>query len=251
MDPRVNTKVIGTGIIAVLAIIASILFVIHRNRYEQCSEVFRIHFDRSVTGLRKGDPVVYNGINAGRVKDMKPDFNNLQRVIVTVCLERGFPIKTDAIASLESKSITGGFVINIHPGSNDADEVKRVGKEIPVLANKDSNIDQLMQSLPKIMASVEKTVDSISKTFSKETTADLQKTIKKMGEIMERMEIILTKNEQGIDIWLTESSVKLSELMGQALMTFQNVDNSLQAINKSPRRFLYKDASQGITPDAN
>lgn len=248
MDPKVNVKIIGLGVVGILFFIVSILFVIHKNQYEQCSEMFKIYFDRPITGLRKGDQVVYNGIIAGRVKDMKPDFKNLKRVVVTVCLEKGFPIKKDAFAAVESKSITGGLIITIDPGSNEAGDLHKVGKEIPVIRSRESKLDQLMQNLPKTLASMERTFQKIADTFSKETQQDIQKSVKSLSMVMNRFEEIMKKNEHGINTWLSDGSSKFNNFLDKSADTLKTLDQTLQSINKSPRRFLYADQSHGVVP---
>lgn len=248
MDPRVNTKAIGAAVVGILAVIITILFVVHKNRYEQCSEVFRIYFERPVTGLRKGDSVVYNGINAGRVKDIKPDTTNLRRVLVTVCLEQGFPVKTDSFAMIETKSITGGLLVSIDPGSMEAHILKPSGGEIPVIQSRASNMDKLMDSMPKILTSVEKTFNQVSNALSKETLDNLNKTIERLSNMVEKVDTLLRTNEHGINVLLSEGTVHLNELLTQGVSTFKKIEAAIDALNHSPRRFLYKDASDGFRP---
>ena len=249
MDPRVNVRLIGASVLFIFSLILATMFFIHKNHYNQCSEVFNVYFSQPVTGLRKGDSVVYNGIIAGHVKDMKPDPNDIKRVVVTLCIGKEFPIKKDATASIENKSITGGLIIHIYPGSNESDFMVQNGKEPLVIQSKESNIDLMLKSLPQILESLEKTVASFSKILNKETIDNLQKTIKQFTELSCRANHLIEKNEKGLQMWMTDNAIKLNHMLEQGSISLKQLEQILYSFNQSPRRFLYQDPSFGIKPD--
>jgi len=246
MDPKVNVKLIGAAVLFILTIVGSLFFFIHKNRYEQCSEVYYVQFDQPILGLKKGDPVVYNGINAGRVLDLQPDFKTLKGVIIRICLDSHFPIKVDAIAMVESKTITGGLVIHIYPGSVQAKELERNGQEIPVIPGKSSRMDQMLQALPKILFSLEVTMKKIELLFSSQMVSDIHRSVESLRVVTEIMKDAFQKNETTINVLLSEVPLKISQFLDRGNSTLLQLEKTLQSIDKSPRRFLYQDPTQGV-----
>ena len=69
--------------------------------------------DISVSGLEVGSPVKYLGVGVGSIKDIHIDPEDVSRVVVSVALEPGTPIKRDARAEIAIIGITGLKMIEI------------------------------------------------------------------------------------------------------------------------------------------
>src|SRR5258706_9853196 len=63
--------------------------------------IYRIRFAESVSGLALGDPVKFQGVDAGTVKSMGTDPDDSRLVRVDVRLRKETPVKTDTKASLK------------------------------------------------------------------------------------------------------------------------------------------------------
>ncbi|USO02053.1 MAG: MCE family protein [Alphaproteobacteria bacterium] len=246
MDPRVNVKLIGASVMFILCIVGALLFFVHKNKYEQCSEVYQVHFAQPITGLRKGDTIVYNGINAGRVMGMKPNFKTLKGAIVTICLDKAYILKSDAFAIIEPKSITGGLLIHIYPGSIEADMLKREKGIIPSIPGRSSRMEQMLESMPKILASLEQTIKKIEALFSAESVDSIGKTFQSVEIIADKLKKSIQKNEATINIMFSEVPLKFAQFLDKGNSIFNQLEKTLNSIEKSPRRFLYQDASQGV-----
>lgn len=275
MENRINIKMIGVGFIIVLSITIGLLFWIHRATYNACSEEYHIYFDRSVSGLRIGDLVVYNGIRSGRVLEIKRDTKDIQKTIVRICIEKNFPLKEDAYATIESKSITGGSVINIRPGSNDAPILKRTGKTLPIISSHPSTIDQVIKSLPKVLNTVSLTFTKINSVLDKNTQKNIQGSIKNFKGILKQTnQIIQSKdkairdildlaalnlskfskiqsfiidNEYSINTFLSTGMLNFSKFMENGAESMSSLRQILNALEKSPGRFLHNDSAKGVT----
>jgi phospholipid/cholesterol/gamma-HCH transport system substrate-binding protein len=79
----------------------------------------------SVSGLRVGSPVEIDGIEVGRVEQLKID-QDKQMAVVTLRIEKGFKVYEDATASIKTSGLIGDKFVNIDPGGG-SDILKQGG----------------------------------------------------------------------------------------------------------------------------
>ena len=60
-----------------------------------------------MAGLNVNAPVKYNGVDVGKVHDIRLDPADPMRVTLEFAIERGTPIKTDTEAVLTTQGLTG------------------------------------------------------------------------------------------------------------------------------------------------
>jgi phospholipid/cholesterol/gamma-HCH transport system substrate-binding protein len=129
---------------------------------------YRIHFAESVSGLARGDPVRFMGVEVGMVKSMtiKPD--DPDHVEVDVQLRRNTPVKTDTRATLKLKGITGADFIELSGGSADAKPLLAATPQgqVPEIPAVKSTIDTLMEQLPKVVSKFSSIEDQTKKVVT-------------------------------------------------------------------------------------
>jgi len=97
------------------------LFIIGSQQIFKEKDIYYISYkDISVSGLEVGSPVKYLGISVGVIKGINIDPDDVSRIIVSVSLDPGTPIKKDARAEIAAIGITGLKMIEIRGGSNEA-----------------------------------------------------------------------------------------------------------------------------------
>lgn len=74
-------------------------------------------------GLEAGAPVLFGGINAGRVTAVRPWASDPTKIEILMNLTPGTPVNEKSIAKLGSVSLMSGPVLLISTGSNDARRV--------------------------------------------------------------------------------------------------------------------------------
>jgi phospholipid/cholesterol/gamma-HCH transport system substrate-binding protein len=114
---------IRLGVFLVIGGILILIFAaaVAGNRLMQKWDQYYIVFeDYPVSGLQVGGTVNYQGIKVGRVEDIKIDPENVNKVILTINIEPGTPIKEDTEAVLSLIGITGLKAVDIKGGSNEA-----------------------------------------------------------------------------------------------------------------------------------
>lgn len=250
---QVQYTKIGLGFISVLGIIMFFLFWLHKSNYDQCKAVYDIHFSYTVSGLRKGDPVVYNGVNAGRVKDIFVNPKDIERVVVRICLLSGFPIKTDGYAAVEVKNIAGGAIIAVHGGSNEAPLLKPAKRgQIPVICSKKSRMDQVMDAAPQIVEQVKTILADLGALFGgdqKKQWADslnlLNSNLSKLDTMQGHLLVIVEKNKSNLKNLFGGSSGQMQKFFKNGSEAMSAVKKLTEQIERSPGRFLRQDPGTG------
>jgi phospholipid/cholesterol/gamma-HCH transport system substrate-binding protein len=106
---------IGSVLILLFAgVVAGSQFIKHQDIY------YITYRDVSVNGLQEGGAVGYHGIKIGTVKSIKVNPKDVSKIIVTISIEKGTPIKSDVAATLVPVGITGLKSVELRGGSNEA-----------------------------------------------------------------------------------------------------------------------------------
>ncbi|MEJ2634938.1 MAG: MlaD family protein [Calditrichia bacterium] len=181
---QIHSQKYRFGIFIIVSSIAILIFlaIITSQKFLKKEDIYYIAYeDVSVSGLEVGSPVKYLGINVGSVEAIQIDPHNVNRVLITVTLEKDTPIKKDARADIASIGITGLKMIEIRGGTNDAPLLKTGGfiragtsttaqitGKAEIIANK---LEQVLNNIsvftqPQNMNKIIHTVDEISRTFN-------------------------------------------------------------------------------------
>lgn len=112
---------LGAFIIVGFILLLGFVIAVAGSKFVDKKDIYYITFENySVSGLQVGGTVNYRGIKVGRVEDIKIDPKDVTKVIVTISVARGTPIKVDTEATLAFVGITGVKAIEISGGSNEA-----------------------------------------------------------------------------------------------------------------------------------
>ena len=122
MPTRSQKYRLGLFIVISFSALLVLLLIIGSEQFLKKKDIYLITYkDISVSGLEVGSPVKYLGLGVGTIKNIQIDPDDISRIIVTVALKPGTPIKKDTYADIELIGITGLKMIEIRGGSNEAD----------------------------------------------------------------------------------------------------------------------------------
>ena len=82
----------------------------------------------SVSGLNTGATVKYQGVNIGKVQNIKVNPEDLSSILVFVLIEKGFPVKKDMSATLAYTGITGLKFIELSGGETKSENLEPRGE---------------------------------------------------------------------------------------------------------------------------
>ena len=121
METKANYVAVGAFVlICVVGVVVTLLWLAGV-QYSQEYQYYQTSFKGPVTGLGNGTTVKYNGIDVGRVTDLKFDPNDPQKVIAMLQVKPSLGIRQDSEASIESQGLTGGSYVEISGGTKKSD----------------------------------------------------------------------------------------------------------------------------------
>ena len=151
-------------------------------------ERYEIYFTGSVSGLDRGSPVRFLGVDVGRVRRLGIDPSNATRVHVVVEVDKTAPISAATRASLGLQGVTGLLYVNLKEASDvDRSVPLTQGEQYPVIEAVESDFDAFLASLPEMMGRANTLLERISRVVSDENLAGIADTIKGMRDTMVTM----------------------------------------------------------------
>jgi phospholipid/cholesterol/gamma-HCH transport system substrate-binding protein len=169
----VNYPLVGLFVLVLgAALIAGVLWLASGGALRKHYDLYMAIEDESVAGLNLNAPVKYNGVDVGRVREIRLDPGNPERVNLLFAIERGTPIKEDTVAVLKTQGLTGIAYVELSGGARDSPPLRAsAGSEYPVIRTKPSLSARLENVLTTVLAKLESTSSHIDAILSDENRA--------------------------------------------------------------------------------
>jgi phospholipid/cholesterol/gamma-HCH transport system substrate-binding protein len=248
METKAHYVVVGGFVLAAMVTLVLVLMWFVGFQTGAQYDYYETDFTGAVTGLGQGTPVRYNGIDVGRVTELKfdPDDPKVVRVILEV--QGGLPIHADSVASIESQGLAGGSYVLITGGTKEAPLLKRLpGQEYPVIRSKPSSLEQLFADTPLLMARLNivaerfgKLLDEENRVAFKQILLNIRDTTGAVGKHNNEIEETLVN--------LAAGTRNLNAAMTRANVAIANVERlsaNLDAVVKAGRPQLTQLTTQG------
>ena len=120
METRANYVVTGAFTLAVIAGVFSFIFWFHNSGSGGERASYRVVFTGSVSGLRSGGSVLFNGIRVGEVSGLALDAHDPRKVVATISVNRAAPVRADTKVALAFQGLTGLAEVALTGGAADA-----------------------------------------------------------------------------------------------------------------------------------
>lgn len=156
METRARYILIGLFIFA--ATVAGFGFVYWLHTVGGLGErsIYRIRFEDSVSGLRTGAAVLFNGIRVGEVTNLQLNAEKPREVLVTISVSRGTPIRADSQARIEIEGLMGSPSISLQGGSASLPALARSDGEPPLLVAGASAGQDLTGAARQVLGRIDK-----------------------------------------------------------------------------------------------
>lgn len=211
METRANYVAVGAFVLAILVGVVVTVLWLARVEFGREFAFFDIYFTGSVTGLTQGSAVTYNGIQIGRVTEIRVDPQNLQQVRVTIEVDQPALIKADAVASLEVQGLTGIAFVEISGGSQAAPPLQvQAGQRYPVIASRPSGLQRVVSSAPEALARLIDVADRLSAVFNEQNRAAIAETL----DNVRRLSAVAAGRAADIDSAIGDTAAAVRDLRG-------------------------------------
>lgn len=287
METKANYVAVGAFVLACIIGLVVALLWIAGFQYSQEYASYRTSFSGPVTGLGDGTAVRYNGIDVGRVKELKFDPVDPKKVIVEMDVKPDLRIPNDSIASIASEGLTGGSYVEIDGGSVDAPKLGENGDRVPTIKSRPSTLQQLEQSAPKlieklnhvaedlelvlnpqnraalghILTNLDVTTSAIAKRAPEidRTLANFQQATETMNVDLQDLHTLLgnanitvlkvNKLTTDADSFVNgDGLAQISQLVGETRRLMNSLSRLTNQLDREPTRLLFGDRHKGYSP---
>src|SRR6202521_3362216 len=193
MERKANFVLIGLFTLAVIAGAFGFVFWIHQSVGKKQSVAYRVIFDGSVSGLRVGSSVLFNGIRVGEVTQLYLTTDKPTLVTAMLSVNKATPIRSDTYVGLEFTGLTGIASVSLKGISSTTPLLEKEEGEPPTLKADISASQDMMQAARDVLAKADALI------------AANQEAVHKAIANLETFSDTLAKNSDNIDAVIKNS----------------------------------------------
>ena len=246
-----NYAVVGAFVVFLgTVLVAGVLWLASGGAFQKKYDFYLAIEDESVAGLNLNAPVKFNGVDVGKVTEISLDPGNPERVNLIFAIERGTPIKEDAVAILKSQGLTGITYVELSGGTRNAallsasnDSVLPVIRTMPSLGARVENV------LTTVLEKVDGTSSNINAILSDENQAAFKSALADIAVVAHTF----AARKDTIDTGITHA-VSTLENTSRASNKFQpaldRVGRAADAVEKMGNEVAKTSISAGKTIDS-
>ena len=184
---------------------------------------YEIYFQGTVSGLSKGSPVRYLGVDVGRVTYLGLDKADPGQVKVVADIDSSAPISGGTLAKLGLLGLTGLLYIDLqqNPDTTGTKALQQ-GTQHPVIPSRKSSIEASVERLPEILGQATEVLSRIERVLSDENVRSIGQTLAHIeqasGALPETMADAraLAAELRGISSSTLELTNRLNQTLGRA-----------------------------------
>jgi phospholipid/cholesterol/gamma-HCH transport system substrate-binding protein len=248
---RASNLVIGGTMLAAIALAFAAMLTMQKLRSAQQRGPIRIVFDGSASGLRRGGPVNFDGIQAGEILSIR--LENPRRIVVLAMLDKSAPIRKDTVVGIEFQGLTGVAAISLVGGAPAAPPAPLDADGTPVLTadlSDQQSITDTLHSVDRIIVSNAGTVKDGLLSFESYTASLKSKAqamdamIDKADSIFAGFDSVISKVEGAIPGFAEGKAGELYEKLRSLRELADTFRQKSAVVMEDGRRTLF-DISQG------
>ena len=185
METKVNFAIVGAFVLLLgTALIGGVLWLSSGKSYRKAFDTYLVYMEESVSGLSPDAPVRYRGVQVGRVRAIALARGNVEKVELTLDIERGTPIKQNTVAVLVTQGLTGIAHVELTGGSRDSPELQaRAGEDHPVISAGPSLLVRLEDAVTTLIGSLTRSSENINALLDEGNRAALKETLASLAQV--------------------------------------------------------------------
>jgi len=220
METRANYVLIGVFTLAVVVGVFGFVYWFQNIGGAGERAFYRVVFDGSVSGLRTGASVLFNGIRVGEVTDLKLNPARPKQVVASISINKSVAVRQDTEVSLEFQGLTGIAALSLKGGDPSAPQLvgtKIASDDAPVLTAPPGATQDVTQAARDTLRRLD------------EFIADNQKAFHSTLENIDKFTAALARNSDHIDSTLA-SIDKFTGALGRNSDRIDNIAAGLESL---------------------
>jgi len=244
----VNYPLVGVFVLVLGALlIAIVLWLASGGAFKQKVDLYLAVSDESVSGLSLNSPVKYNGVDVGKVRDIRLDPTNQALVNLLFAIDQGTPVKVDTVAVLKTQGLTGIAYVELSGGAEGSPPLLAMpGNKYPLIPTKPSLSARLENMLSNVLAKLDSTSSSINALLSDENKAAFKSALADIAVVSRTIAARKDMLDAGIASAARtfENASLASAKVGPAI---ERIERSAAAVEKMGTEVARTSASAGQT----
>jgi phospholipid/cholesterol/gamma-HCH transport system substrate-binding protein len=284
METRANYVVIGLFTLAVVAGVFGFVYWFQNVSGSGERAYYRVQFDGSVSGLRTGGSVLFNGIRVGEVTGLQLNPQKPQQVIAAIAIDKSVAVRPDTQIGMEFQGLTGIASLALK-GGNPATPALVGDKDNPpllmappnatadvtqsardVLAKLNDFLDQNQAPLHNALENIEKVTGALARNSDSidKITAGLQNltggadgnsgeineaahSIKRLADHLDQRTAEITTN---INKLSASGTRQIDLLSSNAQRTLSTINRAVENLDRNPSRLIFGGSGSSL-PEYN
>jgi phospholipid/cholesterol/gamma-HCH transport system substrate-binding protein len=273
METRANYVIIGLFTLAAVFGVFGFVYWFQNIGGTAERASYSVVFDGSVSGLRTGATVLFNGIRVGEVTGLKLDPKRPKQVVAVIAIDKSVAVRKDTEVGLEFQGLTGIASVSLKGGSP-AEPVLVGSKDHPpqlmaaagaaqditqgardTLRRIDNLIEQNQEAFHNALANLDKFSQALARNSDRidKITTGLETltagTDGKGGELFEAVHSIRTLSDhldqrteeitKGITTFTAAGTKQINAIGADAHRMMGEVEKTVKNINQNPSRLLF------------
>ena len=265
METRANYVLIGAFTLAVIVGVFGFVYWFQNIGGTGERAFYRVVLDGSVSGLRTGASVLFNGIRVGEVTGLSLDPKRPKQVVARISVDKGVAIRADTEIGLEFQGLTGISALSLKGG--DPNKPPLVGAvnvkdDGPLLTAPPGATQDVTQAARDALRKVQEFIEDNQKTF-KSALANVDAFSAALARNSERVDHIaaglenLTGGADGkggdineaarsikalaenLDKRTAELTVGILKLANSGTRTLSTIDKAAKNFDANPSRIIF------------
>jgi phospholipid/cholesterol/gamma-HCH transport system substrate-binding protein len=155
METKANYIVTGAFTIAVIFGVFGFIYWVQNIGGGGERTIYRVVFAGSVSGLRTGSSVLFDGMRVGEVTELALDAVDPRKVDALISLDRATPVRADTRVALEFQGLTGIAEVSLTGGSADAAKLVANGGTPPTIYADPSASADVTQAAREVLSRID------------------------------------------------------------------------------------------------
>ncbi len=282
METRANYTLIGFFTLAVVVGVFGFVYWFESIGGVGERAFYRVQFEGSVSGLRTGASVLFNGIRVGEVTDLKLDPQKPTLVTAGISIDKNVAVRTDTEVGLEFQGLTGIASISLKGGTASGKLLTGTKENPPVLASAPGSsqdvtqgardtlrrIDQMIvdnsEALHASLDNLRKFTDTLARNSERidhiaeglqnltggldGKGGEINEAARSLRELIDNLDKRTDEMAKSFNLFANTGTKQLNAIGADARRVLSTADQTLKNIDRNPSRLLFGGGSPAPAP---
>jgi phospholipid/cholesterol/gamma-HCH transport system substrate-binding protein len=235
METKANYTLVGMFTLAVIAAVFGFVYWSQHISGTGERANYRVLFSTSVSGLRTGSAVLFNGIRVGEVTDLRLNADNPTQVAAMISVDKAVKIRPDTRVGIEFQGLTGIAAVALNGGSPGEPALNGLSTPPPALVASPAASQDVTQGAREVLQRIDDFIEENRAAFKSTIqnidtfSASLARNSKRVDNILAGIESF-TGGADGKTGEINDAAKSVRELADRLSKLADNLDKRTASI---------------------